>query len=145
MVFPLVSLETKKAKTHSPVMQSSAVGDSRDFHLLGADSNSDRLSGLRVWSRAFLLRYLSKAAEEKQTLLDRTHTELTAEGTSKDTAVDSGARHPAATPACRRATGLWLSAESQRAHPDWQSSVHRAAGPQRPGYSQSLGQTAEKP
>lgn len=38
------------------VMWSSVLGDSKDFHLLGADSKRERSSGLRVCSRVFLLR-----------------------------------------------------------------------------------------
>ncbi len=52
----------------------------------------------------------------------------------EDTVVDSDARHPAATPACQRATGRRRSARLLRADPDFLRSARKAGRLQRPGY-----------
>lgn len=85
-------------------MQSSALGDSKDFHLLGADSKLERSSALRVCSRVFLLRNLNKGVKGEKDR-NRTETRPSADRNREDTVVDSDTQHPAATAACHRVMG----------------------------------------
>lgn len=81
---------------------------------------------------------------KKKPTPNRTQTQPNANTDRKDTVAGSDVRHPAATPACQRVTGWWPSAGLQWADPDCLCSAHRAGRLQRPGYSWSLWQTAEK-
>lgn len=118
-------------------MWSSALEDSKDFHLLGADSKRETSSALSVCSRVFLLRNLNTRVEEEKEKKDPEHnTNLPQRKrmNREDTVADSDARHPAATPACQRATGRRPSARLQRADPDSLCSARKAGRLQRPGY-----------
>lgn len=123
-------------------MRSSALGDSKDFHVLGADSKRERSSALSVCRRVFLLRNLNTWVEGKT--LNTTQTQPNANMNRKDTVVDSDAQHPAATPAFQRVKGRWPSARSQWADPDCPCSARKAGRLQRPGYWWNLWQTVEK-
>lgn len=59
-------------------MFSSALGDSKDFHLSGADSRRERLSAVSNWSRVFLLRNLNTRVKRKKKTLNMTQTQTTA-------------------------------------------------------------------
>lgn len=128
-----------------PVMPSSALGHSKDFHRLGADPNRERSSALSVCNRAFLLRNMNtwvKGVKKPEPGQNKSHPK--ANRKRKDTVVCSGVLHPAATPSCQRETGRWASAPSQSAGPDCLCSARRAGRLQTPGYWWSLWRTAEK-
>lgn len=60
LTLPFLSLHWASMKKDTlqsvSLILSSVLGDSMDFHLLGADSNRERSSALSVCSRVFLLR-----------------------------------------------------------------------------------------
>lgn len=126
-----------------PVTPSSALGHSKAFHLLGADSRRERSSALSVCSRVFLFTNMNGWVKENKNGAGAER-ERRVNWEEEDTGVCSGARRPAATPACRREMGRWLSAPSSPAGPDCPGAARTAGRLQWPGYWWNLSQTEEK-